>query len=107
MPPATASTTWSLRRHDALQRLTLQPAIAFLAVERHDVGDGHAALLLDVAIEFDERKRQRGAEPAPERRFAGAAQTDQADTLPARLRGLGGDRGFPCTFDGAGAVAEL
>ena len=64
IPPATASTTWSRRRDDPLQRLPLQPPIALLAIERHHVGDRHAALFLDVAVELHERERSA----APSRR---------------------------------------
>ena len=43
------------------------------------IGNAGAVVLLDRAVELDERPAEMLREHAPERRFAGAAQTDQRD----------------------------
>ena len=54
------------------------------------VGNAGAVILLDHAVEFDERPAEMLRQHAPERRFAGAAQADERDA-PAAL-GVSGAR---------------
>ncbi len=70
-------------RDDAVDRLRLEGAVAFLAVERDDLGDGHARMVLDLAVEFDEGKVKRLAGHGPQGRLARPAQADQANALGA------------------------
>src|SRR5262249_56431879 len=69
-------------------------ASALVATEggkpRHldQIRNARAVVLLDQAIELDEGTAERVGEALPERRLAGAAQTDERDAARALGRGI-------------------
>ena len=70
---------------DAHQRAALVAPVAGLAVQQQDLVHAGAGLALDLPVQLDERHAAPGGELGPERRLAGAAQTDQGDALLAPL----------------------
>ena len=90
MPPAVVMTAASLRGDDALERAPLMAAERGGAGHLDQVGNAGAVILLDDAVELDERPAEMLRQHAAERRLAGAAQTDQRDA--PRPVGAGGAR---------------
>src|SRR6202043_479493 len=83
-----------VRQHET--RVGLQGGLergAFHAAERRlaehleNLGQRHAALMLDLAVELDERRVDRLAEQVAKRRLAAAAQPDQRDAVAPGLAG--------------------
>ena len=79
MPPPVASTIGRRSASSAVERLALEPAVVVLSVQREQLVQRQVGRLLDPAIELDERHVQPAREPLPDRRLAGAAQTEQRD----------------------------
>src|SRR5438270_6051913 len=68
--------------NDALERATLVAAEGCRTGHLHEVGDTGAVVLLDAAVEFDERPAEMLREHSPERGFSRAAQPDERDPPP-------------------------
>ena len=79
MPPAVVITAASCVGDDAIERAALMAAEGRGAGHLDQIGNAGAVILLDGAVEFDERPAEMLRQHAAERRFAGAAQTDQRD----------------------------
>src|SRR5215813_13587984 len=72
---------------NAIERGALQAAIAGLAVEIKDDGQGQAGVPLDLAVELDERAPQALSQQRSERRLACSAQTGKGDARAAQAGG--------------------
>ena len=66
-------------RNDPLQRRSFLAAEGREAGDLDDIGKTRAIVLLDHAVELDERHGKRASKATPERRFARTPQADQGD----------------------------
>src|SRR6516165_5357809 len=69
--------------NDPLESCSFLPAKRRETRDLNEIGEAGAIVLLDDAVELDERYGERPGEAAPERRFARTPQTDQGDAARA------------------------
>ena len=68
----------ALGRDESRQHLVLETSIVALAVEREDLVEPEARLLLDELVELDERAAERGGELGADRALSRAPQADES-----------------------------